>query len=199
MAFENYQDMRAGDVIECFRVEAGEAHTLAADAHDWLPELAHDMCGARLQVHRAQLRVGELIRHELAEIFARGETGDPALEHVGVTVLEVADVAGPAASPPLMCAPSLDGRERRAARRRLTAAASYHPRPRCAAARPEIHARAALPPRHGPRLCRPCRSSSCKDPDGRARSGAHDPEGQSMTAMARDASTAGSCSTSRWA
>jgi ribosome-binding factor A len=37
-----------------------------------------------------QLRVGELIRHELAGIFARGETGDPALDGMGVTVLEVA-------------------------------------------------------------------------------------------------------------
>jgi enoyl-CoA hydratase len=37
-----------------------------------------------------QLRVGELIRHELAGIFARGETGDPLLERMGVTVLEVA-------------------------------------------------------------------------------------------------------------
>jgi ribosome-binding factor A len=36
-----------------------------------------------------QLRVGELIRHELAGIFARGETGDPSLERMGVTVLEV--------------------------------------------------------------------------------------------------------------
>jgi ribosome-binding factor A len=37
-----------------------------------------------------QLRVGELIRHELAAVFARGETGDPALDRMGVTVLEVA-------------------------------------------------------------------------------------------------------------
>jgi ribosome-binding factor A len=37
-----------------------------------------------------QLRVGELIRHELAAVFARGETGDPALDRIGVTVLEVA-------------------------------------------------------------------------------------------------------------
>ena len=37
-----------------------------------------------------QLRVGELIRHELANVFARGETGDPAFERLGVTVLEVA-------------------------------------------------------------------------------------------------------------
>jgi ribosome-binding factor A len=37
-----------------------------------------------------QLRVGELIRHELAGLFSRGETGDPAIERMGVTVLEVA-------------------------------------------------------------------------------------------------------------
>jgi ribosome-binding factor A len=37
-----------------------------------------------------QLRVGELIRHELAGLFSRGETGDPALERIGLTVLEVA-------------------------------------------------------------------------------------------------------------
>jgi ribosome-binding factor A len=35
-----------------------------------------------------QLRVGELIRHELAAVFARGETSDP--DRIGVTVLEVA-------------------------------------------------------------------------------------------------------------
>jgi ribosome-binding factor A len=37
-----------------------------------------------------QLRVGELIRHELASVFSRGETGDPTLERMGVTILEVA-------------------------------------------------------------------------------------------------------------
>jgi ribosome-binding factor A len=36
-----------------------------------------------------QLRAGELIRHALAEIFLRGETGDPELEKFGVSVLEV--------------------------------------------------------------------------------------------------------------
>ena len=36
-----------------------------------------------------QLRVGELIRHSLAEIFARGEVADPDIEDAGVTVLEV--------------------------------------------------------------------------------------------------------------
>ena len=37
-----------------------------------------------------QLRAGELIRHALAEVFLRGETGDPAIEAIGVSVLEVA-------------------------------------------------------------------------------------------------------------
>ncbi len=36
-----------------------------------------------------QLRVGELVRHALSEIFTRGETNDPDLEKSGVTVLEV--------------------------------------------------------------------------------------------------------------
>ena len=36
-----------------------------------------------------QLRVGELIRHTLSEIFARGELRDPDLENIIVTVTEV--------------------------------------------------------------------------------------------------------------
>jgi ribosome-binding factor A len=36
-----------------------------------------------------QLRAGELIRHALAEIFLRGETGDPELERLDPTVVEV--------------------------------------------------------------------------------------------------------------
>jgi ribosome-binding factor A len=36
-----------------------------------------------------QLRAGELIRHALSEILLRGETGDPELERLGVTVHEV--------------------------------------------------------------------------------------------------------------
>jgi len=36
-----------------------------------------------------QLRVGELVRHALSDIFTRGETNDPDLEKSGVTVLEV--------------------------------------------------------------------------------------------------------------
>src|SRR3972149_3131218 len=36
-----------------------------------------------------QLRVGELIRHELSAIFSRGEVIDPIIERIGVTVYEV--------------------------------------------------------------------------------------------------------------
>ncbi len=36
-----------------------------------------------------QLRAGELIRHALAEIFLRGESGDPELERLIPTVVEV--------------------------------------------------------------------------------------------------------------
>ena len=36
-----------------------------------------------------QLRAGELIRHALAEIFLRGETGDPELERLHPTIVEV--------------------------------------------------------------------------------------------------------------
>jgi len=35
------------------------------------------------------LRVGELIRHALAEVFSRGEINDPDLDGVTVTVVEV--------------------------------------------------------------------------------------------------------------
>lgn len=36
-----------------------------------------------------QLRVGEVLRHVLSSIFTSGETNDPELEEIGVTVLEV--------------------------------------------------------------------------------------------------------------
>lgn len=36
-----------------------------------------------------QLRVGELIRHELSALFMRGDEMDPVIEKQGVTVLEV--------------------------------------------------------------------------------------------------------------
>ena len=41
------------------------------------------------QPSQRQLRAGELIRHALAEIFSRGETGDPELERLAPTVIEV--------------------------------------------------------------------------------------------------------------
>ena len=36
-----------------------------------------------------QLRAGELIRHGLSDILFRGETSDPELESLGISVLEV--------------------------------------------------------------------------------------------------------------
>jgi ribosome-binding factor A len=36
-----------------------------------------------------QLRVGELVRHALADVFTRGEIRDPALMDVSITVTEV--------------------------------------------------------------------------------------------------------------
>ena len=44
---------------------------------------------ARSAPSQRQLRVGELIRHELAEIFTRGDVFDPVVESVGVTVTQV--------------------------------------------------------------------------------------------------------------
>ena len=44
---------------------------------------------ARSAPSQRQLRVGELIRHELAEIFTRGDVFDPIVERAGVTVTQV--------------------------------------------------------------------------------------------------------------
>jgi ribosome-binding factor A len=44
---------------------------------------------ARTAPSQRQLRVGELIRHEMAEIFTRGDVFDPVIESVGVTVTQV--------------------------------------------------------------------------------------------------------------
>ncbi|MGQ7793107.1 30S ribosome-binding factor RbfA [Faunimonas sp. B44] len=41
------------------------------------------------QPSQRQLRVGELIRHALAEVLARGESGDPALEGTLISISEV--------------------------------------------------------------------------------------------------------------
>ncbi len=45
--------------------------------------------GASRGRSQRQLRVGELIRHALAEVLARGEVRDPALDGVSITVSEV--------------------------------------------------------------------------------------------------------------
>ena len=40
-------------------------------------------------VKQRQLRAGEIIRHALADVFIRGETGDPELERLTPSVVEV--------------------------------------------------------------------------------------------------------------
>lgn len=44
---------------------------------------------AGADLSQRQLRVGELVRHSLADIFTRGEIRDPALMDVSITVTEV--------------------------------------------------------------------------------------------------------------
>ena len=44
---------------------------------------------SRVTPSQRQLRAGELIRHALADILLRGETGDPELEALKVSVHEV--------------------------------------------------------------------------------------------------------------
>ncbi|NND48996.1 MAG: 30S ribosome-binding factor RbfA [Rhizobiales bacterium] len=46
--------------------------------------------GGRSGPSQRQLRVGELIRHALAELFAKGEIRDPGLDGISLTVTEVA-------------------------------------------------------------------------------------------------------------
>jgi ribosome-binding factor A len=50
------------------------------------------------------LRAGELIRHALAAVFARGETGDPELDKIMASVVEV-QMSPDLKSPLLMCDP----------------------------------------------------------------------------------------------
>ena len=138
MAFENYQDMRAGDVIECYRVETVQRVALSpslrlarpADrsscprerASSKSPEatLTRQLLGidrafagddpSRLTMPRhhhrdalrpaasqRQLRVGELIRHALADMLSRGDVHDPVIEGHMITVPEVRDDPRPAA------------------------------------------------------------------------------------------------------
>jgi ribosome-binding factor A len=48
-----------------------------------------DHQGAERAPSQRQLRVGELIRHELAEMFARGDIHDPVIEGHLITIPEV--------------------------------------------------------------------------------------------------------------
>jgi ribosome-binding factor A len=47
------------------------------------------MSPSRSAPSQRQLRVGELIRHELASIFSRGDVADPEIEWPAITVTEV--------------------------------------------------------------------------------------------------------------
>jgi ribosome-binding factor A len=51
--------------------------------------MRHHRSGRAAAPSQRQLRVGELVRHALAEILARGEVRDPELAGVAVTVTEV--------------------------------------------------------------------------------------------------------------
>ena len=95
MAFENYEDIHAGDVIECFEVE--EVARAALRPGDGVPDgtievepdsLAMTSRPAKEPTQR-QLRVGEEIRHALRRPHPRGELHDPALSDVPLTVTEV--------------------------------------------------------------------------------------------------------------
>ena len=102
MAFANYQDIRAGDVIECFNVES-IARTLEtfvcrcrgrhADAPTLFPIRVSQHVQAPVRQNHGtsqrQLRVGELVRHALAELLARGEIHDDVLLSHAVTIPEV--------------------------------------------------------------------------------------------------------------
>ena len=62
-----------------------------------------------------QLRVGELIRRVLSEVLARGDTYDPDLSHVSITVGEVRTSPGLATA---MMASALDFASSSAPKRR---------------------------------------------------------------------------------
>jgi ribosome-binding factor A len=53
-----------------------------------VPVKTRDMSKASTPSQR-MLRAGELIRHALAAVFARGETGDPDLDKIMASVVEV--------------------------------------------------------------------------------------------------------------
>ena len=132
MAFENYQDMKVGDVIECYRVETVQRTLVSSNLTFASPVVLPGKSAKRRLVpdvpaiHAAkwidrsskmdarvkpghderkwhvisiainpqarsprQLRVGELIRHELADMLSRGDIHDPVIEAHMITVPEV--------------------------------------------------------------------------------------------------------------
>ena len=137
MAFENYGDMRAGDVIECYRVETIQRSPVSpnltsarifielnvmpasakARAYSGHPRLidstGHRQCWiarhsagdddyceiSTMPRHHSkssapggsqrQLRVGETVRHAVADILSQGSVHDPDLEGHIITVPEV--------------------------------------------------------------------------------------------------------------
>ena len=109
MAFANYQDIRAGDAHRVLQRRDGDANALSSvfsypgSAAAPAPSLLRPSCGptpqrsdnARKKSNHAkppsqrQLRVGELIRHKLAEMLARGDIHDDVLASHVITVPEV--------------------------------------------------------------------------------------------------------------
>ena len=94
MAFQGFQDIQEGDIIECFEIE--EVASARCDRPPWPPRLrgANEQRpgsgrpisglamtrGAQAQApSQRQLRVGEQMRHLLAEYILRGDLHDPGL------------------------------------------------------------------------------------------------------------------------
>ena len=110
MAFENYDDIKVGDVIECFDVEEVQptlVRRFRADSVARSCTLRATRTGIREEVRgrhvpaslfrtrqdrgpgQRQLRVGEELRHLLAELLERGDMRDPDLRGASITVTAV--------------------------------------------------------------------------------------------------------------
>src|SRR5262245_45495287 len=75
---------------------AGTSGRLRPSSTDYAPRMTrkHDMARHQYRDHsgsgsQRQLRVGELVRHALADMLTRGEVHDPVLEGHMITVPEV--------------------------------------------------------------------------------------------------------------
>ena len=89
MAFTNYQDMQKGDVIEALRGRNHPARALSVALSGSIVMSRRHSTSATQGPSQRQLRVGEMLRHALAQILVRGEIRDPDLEGVSVTVTQV--------------------------------------------------------------------------------------------------------------